>query len=141
MRILCNLVPRSINTTTFAARDFWPRRGASDEHTLQRSVRSEQRSLGQKEPPPGGLPSLFGSGFVAPRSQPHCGGCFLVAPRQNRKSTPQTWSYLWNGVLSFKTPTPVIRLHALRLAWRAGPLLGTNHSVPCPIWRLAVTVL
>src|SRR5205823_14910350 len=49
------LVPRSINTTTFAARDFWPRRGASDEHTLQRSVRSEQRSLGQKEPPPGGL--------------------------------------------------------------------------------------
>src|SRR6058998_2653555 len=55
MRILCNLVPRSINTTTFAARDFWPRRGASDEHTLQRSVRSEQRSPGQKEPPPGGL--------------------------------------------------------------------------------------
>src|SRR5438034_4493092 len=29
--------------------------------------------------------SLFGSGFVAPRSQPHCGGCSLVAPRQNRK--------------------------------------------------------
>src|SRR5207249_7031469 len=44
-----------INTTTFAARDFWPRRGASDEHTLQRSVRSEQRRLGQKEPPPEGL--------------------------------------------------------------------------------------
>src|SRR5881628_970558 len=43
--------------------------------------------------------SLFGSGFVAPRSQPHCGGCSLVAPRQNRKSTQQTWSYLWNGVL------------------------------------------
>src|SRR5881398_1082810 len=44
---------------------------------------------------------LFGSGFVAPRSQPHCGGCSLVAPRQNRKSTQQTWSYLWNGVLRF----------------------------------------
>src|SRR5882672_9807300 len=44
-----------INTTTFAARDFWPRRGASDAHTLQRSVRSEQRRLGQEEPPPGGL--------------------------------------------------------------------------------------
>src|SRR5437773_1660361 len=43
--------------------------------------------------------SLFGSGFVAPRSQPHCGGCFLVAPRQNRKSTQQTWPYLCNGVL------------------------------------------
>src|SRR2546427_12941423 len=43
--------------------------------------------------------SIFGSGFVAPRSQPHCGGCSLVAPRQHRKSTQQTWSYLWNGVL------------------------------------------
>src|SRR3989454_2943452 len=50
-----SLVHRFINTTTFAARDFWPRRGASDAHTLQRSVRSEQRRLGQKEPSPGGL--------------------------------------------------------------------------------------
>src|SRR5438093_6507074 len=48
-------VPHFINTTTFAARDFWPRRGASDAHTLQRSVRGEQRRLGQKEPPPEGL--------------------------------------------------------------------------------------
>src|SRR5216117_2022537 len=48
-------VPHFIITTTFAARDFWPRRGASDAHTLQGSVRSEQRRLGQKEPPPGGL--------------------------------------------------------------------------------------
>src|SRR5437667_1350159 len=37
---------------------------------------------------------LFGSGFVTPRSQPHFGGCSLVAPRQNRKATQQTWSYL-----------------------------------------------
>src|SRR5436309_13103422 len=51
MRVLVHF----INTTTFAARDFWPRRGASDAHTLQRSVRSEQRRLGQKEPPPKGL--------------------------------------------------------------------------------------
>ncbi len=40
---------------TFAARDFWRRRGASDEHTRQRFVRNEQRSLRQKEPPPFGL--------------------------------------------------------------------------------------
>src|SRR6266699_4801305 len=53
------LVPHSINTTTFAARGFWPRRGASDEHTLQGSVRSEQRRLGQKEPPPGGLRRIW----------------------------------------------------------------------------------
>ena len=44
-----------INTLTFAARGFWSRRGASDAHTRQRSVRSEQRSLGQKELPPVGL--------------------------------------------------------------------------------------
>src|SRR2546425_1085990 len=49
------LVPHFINTSTFAARDFWPGRGASDAHTLQGSVRSEQRRPGQKAPPPGGL--------------------------------------------------------------------------------------
>src|SRR5438105_11020677 len=50
-----SLVPHFTNTTTFAARDFWPRRGASDAHTLQGSGRSEQRRRGQKEPSPGGL--------------------------------------------------------------------------------------
>src|SRR2546430_11250193 len=54
-RIEEHLVPHFINTTPFAARDFWARRGASDAHTLQRSVRSEQRRLAQKEPPPAGL--------------------------------------------------------------------------------------
>src|SRR5438128_1155636 len=51
------LVPHFINTTTFAARDFRPRRGASDAHTLSRHVgiRREQRRLGRKEPPPAGL--------------------------------------------------------------------------------------
>src|SRR5438093_8107334 len=91
---LVHLVPHFINTATFATRDFWPRRGASDAHTLQGSVRSEQRRRGQKEPSPGGLRRFFGSGFVAPRSQPHFGGCSLVAPRQNRKATQQTRSYL-----------------------------------------------
>src|SRR5436189_2001608 len=50
-----SLVPHFVNTATFATRDFWSRRGASDAHTLQGSVRSEQRRLGQKEPLPGGL--------------------------------------------------------------------------------------
>src|SRR5437773_5157149 len=43
----------------FAAMDFWFRRGVSDEHTLQRSVRSEQRSLNQKDMPPGGLHRIW----------------------------------------------------------------------------------
>src|SRR5437870_11776669 len=50
-----SLVPHFINTATIATRDFGPRRGASDAHTLQGSVRSEQRRRGQKEPSPGGL--------------------------------------------------------------------------------------
>src|SRR5207247_4398570 len=49
----------SIITMTFAARDFSARRGASDEHTLQGSVRSEQRSLAEKELPPGGLRRIW----------------------------------------------------------------------------------
>src|SRR5438552_980393 len=53
------LVVMNINTVTFAARDFWPRRGASDEHTAGRSVRSEQRSLGKKELPPAGLRRIW----------------------------------------------------------------------------------
>src|ERR1043166_7740084 len=94
---------------TFAARDFWARRGASDAHTLQGSVRSEQRRLGQKEPPPGGLRRFSVLASLFPRSQPHFGGCSLVAPRQNRKSTQQTSSYLRIGVLRLvpETPFPV----------------------------------
>ena len=49
----------SITTMTFAARDFSARRGASEEHTLQGSVRSEQRSLAEKELPPEGLRRIW----------------------------------------------------------------------------------
>src|SRR6266446_9611802 len=49
----------SITTMTFAARDFSARRGASDEHTLQGSVRREQRSLAEKELPPEGLRRIW----------------------------------------------------------------------------------
>src|SRR5437660_12006427 len=49
----------SITTMTFAARDFSARPGASDEHTLQGSVRSKQRSLAEKELPPYGLRRIW----------------------------------------------------------------------------------
>src|SRR5207245_6122971 len=54
----------SITTMTFAARDFSARRGASDEHTLQGSVRSEQRCLAEKEPPPEGLRRIWPVGAL-----------------------------------------------------------------------------
>ena len=50
-----SLVSRSRIGWAFAAMDFRFRRGVSDEHTLQGSVRSEQRSLNRKDMPPGGL--------------------------------------------------------------------------------------
>src|SRR5947207_11496669 len=43
----------------FSAMNFGFRRGVSVEHTLQRSVRSEQRSLSQKDMPPGGLRRIW----------------------------------------------------------------------------------
>src|SRR5207302_2346965 len=55
LRPLTLPVPRFINTTTFATRDFCPRRGASDADTLPGSVRREQRRLGQKAWLPGWL--------------------------------------------------------------------------------------
>jgi len=48
-----------INTVTFATRDFSARRGASDEHIRNGSVRSEQRSLAEKELPPEGLRRIW----------------------------------------------------------------------------------
>src|SRR6266498_3252734 len=43
---------------TFAAMDFSPRRGVSDEH-ISGSVRSEQRSLGEKDLSPSGLRRIW----------------------------------------------------------------------------------
>src|SRR5438093_9324758 len=49
----------SITTMAVAVRDFSARPGASDEHTLEGSVRSEQRRLVEKELPPGGLRRIW----------------------------------------------------------------------------------
>src|SRR5207249_11196226 len=54
MLVLCLL-----NSYTLAAMDFWLRRGVSDEHILHGSVRSEQRSLSQKDMPPCGVHRLW----------------------------------------------------------------------------------
>src|SRR5580765_3033992 len=54
MLVLCNSIG-----FTIAARDFLAKRGASDEHIRNGSGRSEQRSLDEKELPPGGLRRIW----------------------------------------------------------------------------------
>src|SRR2546429_6006208 len=88
-RIEEHLVPHFINTTPFAARDFWARRGASDAHTLQRSVRSEQRRLAQKEPPPGGLRPIWPGASLLVGHSPTAGGCSLVPVRKHLAPRPR----------------------------------------------------
>src|SRR5229473_3951782 len=75
----------NINTMTFAARDFWRRRGVSDEHTRQRSVRSEQRSLRQKDRPPFGLRRIWPVASLLVGYSP-LRGCALLATGQIRRN-------------------------------------------------------
>src|SRR2546426_8655708 len=78
--------------------DFLLRRGASDEHTLQGSVRNEQRRLSEKDMPPRGLHRFWVLDFVAPRSQPAAG----MLPRRaspEPKSTQQMYRYLRDTTL------------------------------------------
>src|SRR5262244_3618444 len=84
---------------TFAARDFWPRRGASNAHTLQGSVRSEQRRLGQKEPPPGGLRrfSVLASlllGHSATSGDAPSSRLARTENRRNKRHRIYEWEYL-----------------------------------------------
>src|SRR5205807_2671533 len=74
------LVVMNINTITFAARDFSPRRGASDEHTPEWVCKERATKSGRKRAAARrGAPNLA-CGFVARRSQPRFGGCSLLAP-------------------------------------------------------------
>src|SRR5437867_7761914 len=94
--------------------DFWFRRGVRCFRTgigaypsaicEERTTKSEAKRHAALRVAP-----LLGSGFVAPRSQPHFGGCSLVAPRQNPKSVQPMYSYLGDTTLVgliAATPTP-----------------------------------
>src|SRR6266446_5099017 len=78
----------SITAMTFAARDFSARRGASDEHTLQGSVRSEKRSLAEKELPPEGLRRIWpvAALLVGHRSTSGYAPSSRLAPGQIRRN-------------------------------------------------------
>ena len=83
--------------------DFLLRRGASDEHTLQGSVRNEQRRLSEKDMPPGGLRRFWVLDFVAPRSQP-AGGIPLTELIADYSALKLTARELRGGAIIFLAP-------------------------------------
>src|SRR5437870_10491967 len=95
----------NITTMTFAARDFSARRGASDEHTLQGSVRSEQRSLAEKELPPEGLRRIWpvAALLVGHRSTSGYAPSSRLAPGQIRRNERHR-SYVHDHLASHGTP-------------------------------------
>src|SRR5207237_10348067 len=58
------------------------------------SVRSEQRRLGRKEPPPEGLRRIWPGASLLVGHSPTGGGCSLLAPRPRPNWTQQTSSNL-----------------------------------------------
>src|SRR6266436_4141104 len=84
---------------TFAVRSFRPRQGASDAHIPRGSVRSEQRRLGRKEPPPEGLRRIWTGASLLVGHSPAGGGCSLLALRPRPNWAQQTSSNLRPGPL------------------------------------------
>src|SRR5947209_19821899 len=121
---------------TFAVRSFRPRQGASDAHIPRGSVRSEQRRLGRKEPPPEGLRRIWPGTSLLVGHSPTGGGCSLLAPRPRPNWAQQTASNLRPGPLRSRWPENLHRtnsrsaLVAVQIqlcAWSA-TLARTNKS-------------
>src|SRR5438093_10507902 len=94
---------------TFAARDFSPRRGVSDEHIPQWICEEQATKSGRKRPAALRVAPNLASGFVARRLQPHGRGCALLAPRHRPNWAQRTSSYLCLRPLSS------VRLKAQRI--------------------------
>src|SRR3989441_12476238 len=75
--------------------------GVSDEHTRQRSVRSEQRRQTAKQPQPSGAGRRRAICFVARRSQPTGGGAPPPRPPSRPAAPPPK-----NGSIFLQTPSP-----------------------------------
>src|SRR5213083_2300245 len=88
---------------TFAATDFSPRRGVSDEHIPQRICEERATKSGRKRPAALRVAPNLACGFVARRLQPHGRGCALLAPRHRPNWAQRTPSYLCLRPLSRPT--------------------------------------
>src|SRR5207249_11600395 len=120
----------SITTMTFAARDFSARRGARDEHTLQGSVRSEQRSLVEKELPPEGLRRIWPVAALlgGHRSTSGYAPSSRLATGQIRRNARQR-SYVHAHIGHFRVVKRAIafNLSAMNL-WSARRLFRPSHG-------------
>src|SRR5437899_2665287 len=83
-----------LNGWCFAARDFRPRRGASDEHIPKWICKERATKPGPKRTAALRVAPRLACGFVARRSQPHFGGCRLLAPRHRPTWRQQNTSHL-----------------------------------------------
>src|SRR5438128_11810792 len=97
------------------------------------SVRSEQRSPGAKRTAALWVAPSLACGFVARRSQPHCGGCSLLAPRHRPNWAQQNTSHL--GDTTLEVHGPIARSHdwaskTIKLfLHRPDVATGDNHVV------------
>ena len=87
-----NILRRLRDRIQFAARQFVPGRGESDEH-IRRICEERTTKPWDKVTAAQRVALLLASGSVAPRSQPHWRGCSLVAPSQKPRATQQTVFY------------------------------------------------
>src|SRR5437667_272382 len=94
-----------LNGWCFAARIFPSRRGASDEHIPQWICKERATKPGAKRTAALWVAPSLACGFVARRSQPHCGGCSLLAPRHRPNWAQQNTSHLGDT-----TPEPVAKV-------------------------------
>src|SRR3989449_5228340 len=88
-----------LNGWCFAARVFRSRRGASDEHIPKWICKERATKPGAKRTAALWVAPSLACGFVARRSQPHCGGCSLLAPRHRPNWAQQNTSHLGDTTL------------------------------------------
>src|SRR5438477_11692600 len=93
---------------TFAARDFSPRRGVSDEQIPQWICEERATKSGRKRPAALRVAPNLACGFVARRLQSHFRGCALLAPRHRPNWAQRTSSYLCLRPLSQWTDREVL---------------------------------
>src|SRR5213083_1343978 len=95
-----------LNGWCFAARVFRSRRGASDEHIPKWICKERATKPGPKRPAALRVAPRLACGFVARRSQPHFGGCSLLAPRHRPTWGQQNTSDLGDTTLAPRARGP-----------------------------------